>query len=49
MQVREQEKNKKLQVYFETLRHQVSEQNNTLNDFKKELQRLYAPKVKIIL
>ena len=36
-------------MYFKELREKIIEQDNTISNFKKELQRLYAPKVKIIL
>ena len=44
-----QDKNEKFNLYFEALRYKIIEQDSMISDFKRELQRLYAPKVKIIL
>lgn len=38
-----------MQHYFVTLKEKIVEQDKLLASCKKELQRLYAPKVKIIL
>ena len=38
-----------MRYYLELLRESIVEKEKTLKDFKKELQKLYAPKVKIIL
>ena len=43
------EKNEKFNMFFKELRERIIEQDNTIINFKKELQRLYAPQVKIIL
>ena len=43
------ERANKMTAYLEELRVKVTEQKETIRDFKRELQRLYAPKVKIIL
>ena len=42
-------KEEKMRYYLELLRESIVEKEKTLKDFKKELQKLYAPKVKIIL
>ena len=36
-------------MYLEVLRRKIVAQEQSIKDFKRELQRLYAPKVKIIL
>ena len=36
-------------LYLEQLRESILQKDATIREFKRELQRLYAPKVKIVL